>query len=483
VKRSSLRSILLIWVLGALLGVWLVGSIAAVATVNHITQVQYDEELFDTALSIEVFLRTENNRLAINLNQTETRALLFDLVDEQAFAVIADDGEVIVGAADVPTGPHDGAYDVPTYYDARYRGKPMRWIALTATRKSPNAGAPDLRARIVLGETLQKREMATREAVIYVVVPQLLLAGAFAALVWFGIDRVGLRPIQELHRRLEDRTVADLKPLPVGNAPLEIAALTSELNRLLERLSAALRQQAAFIGNAAHQLRTPLAALRASVDYARRRSEGSDIARNLDTVLETSDRCTRVVNQLLALAKADAAQSGKVRLQAIDLVELCQEVAGSCVDAALSRGVDIGLDAAASRIFANAEPTLLREALRNLLDNAIQYAGNGGQVAVGISSTRDRARITVVDDGPGIAVADRERIFERFQRGDAASGTGSGLGLPIARLCARAMGGDVACFDPPERRGGGFVIELAAADVSALSALGKSLERTPPYDP
>jgi two-component system sensor histidine kinase TctE len=180
-------------------------------------------------------------------------------------------------------------------------------------------------------------------------------------------------------------------------------------------------------------------------------------------VIETTDRCIRVVNQLLALAQADVAQTGGVALQEVDVVSLCEETVAASVAAALAGGIDLGFEAVAPRSTIRAEPTLLREALRNLIDNAIRYTPAGGHVTVSVVPREETVRVSVTDDGPGIPAADRTRVFERFQRGDAASGTGSGLGLPIARLCARAMGGDVTHFDPPNGNGAGFAIELPLA--------------------
>jgi len=459
---TSLRTALFFWLLGPLVGLWLVGSAAAIVIVRHVTQLHYDEELWDIAMSINVFVRAEADRLAMTVSEVEQRALLFDSVDEEVFAVIDDRGALIAGSADLPQPSSSERGTLPRYFDAPYRGRAMRWITLSTRHVRAGADGGERRAHITVGETRHKRDTATRDAVLYVAAPQLALAAGLAVLVWYGIGR-GLRPMRDLRGRLRDRKVTDLEPIAIDGAPEEIRAVIEELNRLLERLAESLKQQSAFIGDAAHQLRTPLAALKASAEYVQRHRDGSDRRVALDRVVETADRCIRVVNQLLALAQADVAQTGGAELQEVDVVSLCEETVSGSVAAALAGGIELGFEAIAPFRAVRGEPTLLREALRNLIDNAIRYTPAGGHVTVGVARREEMLRISVTDDGPGIPKDDRTRVFERFQRGDAASGTGSGLGLPIARLCAQAMGGDVIYFTPPHGIGAGFAIELPMA--------------------
>jgi two-component system sensor histidine kinase TctE len=456
---ASLRRAIFFWLLGPLIGLWLVGSLAAIVIVRHITQVHYDEELLDTALSINIFVHADDGRLRMSASEVEQRALLFDPVDEEYFAVIDDSGALIAGTADLPRPPRRESGGAPIYYDASYRGKAMRWLALGTRHPVSGAPAGERHAQVLIGETGFKRAAAIREAVLYVAAPQLALTAGLAVLIWFGIGR-GLHPLQDLKRRLKERSAADLHPIDIGHVPGEIRAVIEELNRLLERLGSSLRQQSAFIGDAAHQLRTPLAALKASAEYLQRLRGAPDSGHNLDRVVETADRCIRVVNQLLALAQADAAQTGGVDLQEFDAVTMCEEVVAANVDAALAGSIDLGLEAGSPRCMVRSDPTLLREALRNLVDNAIRYTPPGGIVTVRVAPHDSTLRIAVTDNGPGIPPVDRSRIFERFQRGDDAGRPGSGLGLPIARMCARALDGDVSYFEPPHGKGAGFAIEL-----------------------
>jgi two-component system sensor histidine kinase TctE len=218
------------------------------------------------------------------------------------------------------------------------------------------------------------------------------------------------------------------------------------------RLDRALAAQKEFIGNAAHQLRTPLAALRARIEYAeRKRAAGEDTLADLQ---QSVDRCIRLVNQLLALAHVDAAQLNALASARVDIVSEARELVAEMVDVALAKNIDLGVEATAEQLFAVTNATLLMELLRNLVDNALRYAPPGGRVTVRIEHAAERVSIFVSDNGPGIPEAERERIFERFYRGDGASDTGSGLGLSIARHCATVIAAELtlvaaaqgACF-------------------------------------
>lgn len=455
-STRSLRATLLLWLIVPLLGLWLASSLAAILIVRHAAESMYDEELLDTALSIDHFLHSADRSHELDTVAAELQALIFDPVDEVRYAVLDAHGDVVSGSRNAPTPPALLVPGSPTYFDVSAGDQPMRWVAVQSTRAAVTP--PPV---IVVGETLRKREAAIHQALLYVAAPQLLLAAGLAVLVWFGIGR-GLRPLRELQERLRLRSASDLKPLHLADPPEEVRAVTNEINDLLSRLSALLAQQSAFIGDAAHQLRTPLAALKASVEYAQRHHGTADAQRSLNDVAATADRCIHVVTQLLGLARAEAAHSGGIALQPLDLDAVCVEIVTERVNGAFARQIDLGIEGASGAVVAG-DPTLLREALGNLVDNAVSYSPPGGNVTVRARVEDGVARVAVTDAGPGVAPAERERIFERFQRGDTAEGTGTGLGLPVARRCAQAMGGGVVLLDLPASAGTTFVLELRLA--------------------
>lgn len=454
-RPASLRGALLLWLIAPLLCLWLVSSLAIVVVSRHMANDMYDEELLDTAGSIDLYTRT-NPGADLREDSAGIAALLFDAMDQLHYAIVDDMGRAVAGSSDVPRPDRLPVFGTTTYFDANMGGTSMRWVAVASTLRPGSA-----QTWIIVGETLRKRQIAAVQAIVYVAVPQLALAMGLAILVWFGIGR-GLRPLRELQQRLRSRSASDLRPLSLEKSPTEIQAVVDNINALFQRLAGVLSQQSAFIGDAAHQLRTPLAALKASVTYARRHRESEAGAAALHDVAETADRCVRVVNQLLTLARADAAQSSGIPLQRLDLKAACDEIAVDHIDVALARDIDLGVDVA-DHIVVLVDATLLREALGNLIDNALQYAKSGGRVTVRAVIVADIAEISVSDDGPGVPIQDREEIFERFHRGTDSSGTGSGLGLPIAKLCARAMDGDITLADAEPGSGATFVLHLHTA--------------------
>jgi two-component system, OmpR family, sensor histidine kinase TctE len=455
-RPASLRGALLLWLIVPLLCLWLASSLATLAVSRHMANDMYDEELLDTAGSIDLYART-NPGADLREDSAGIAALLFDATDRLRYAIVDDAGRAVAGSSDVPRPRGLPVVGTTTYFDAEMGSTSMRWVAVASTLSRPDSA----QTWIIVGETLRKRQIAAIQAIVRVAIPQLALAIGLAILVWFGIER-GLRPLRELQQSLRSRSASDLRPLSLERPPREIQAVVDNINALFQRLAGVLSQQSAFIGDAAHQLRTPLAALKASVTYARRH-RGSDAGgAALHDVAETADRCVRVVNQLLTLARADAAQSSGIPLQRLDLKAACDEIAVDHIDAALARDIDLGVDVA-DHIVVLADATLLREALGNLIDNAVQYAKSAGRVTVRAVTVADIAEISVSDDGPGVAMQDREEIFERFHRGTDSSGTGSGLGLPIAKLCARAMAGDITLADTKPGSGATFVLHLRTA--------------------
>ena len=223
--------------------------------------------------------------------------------------------------------------------------------------------------------------------------------------------------------------------------PRELVPFASALNELLLRLNAMLERERQFSANVAHQLRTPLAGLMLGLS----RAEGSgDLASARAAIAElksTTQRLTRLVQQLLALGRIGPDGSHTMEFAPTDLVALVQDLGGSFAEQAARRDIALELDVPAAPLVVRVHPDLISEALSNLLDNAIRYTPRGGRITVSFDA--DRPSIIVADSGPGINETERERVFGRFVRGDTAGDQGSGLGLSIVREIMRLHGGEV----------------------------------------
>jgi two-component system sensor histidine kinase TctE len=271
---------------------------------------------------------------------------------------------------------------------------------------------------------------------------------------------------------VQDRGPNDLAPIELESAPREVHALAKAINTLLGAVHESVSAQRRFISDAAHQLRTPLAGLKSQTELALRETTDAALQARLQRVHTSATRSAHLVNQLLTLARAEpdsAPAQGRAR---IDLARLSADLCADMVPRARQAGIDLGVDdsaAVAAPVLANA--LLMREAIVNLIDNAIRYAGRGSTVTVRAAIDGDHGRVEVEDNGPGIAEADRARVFERFARATHI-GDGCGLGLSIVKEIVERHGGSVA-LEPVQPQGLRATIRLPlAADLPATTSAG-----------
>ena len=268
----------------------------------------------------------------------------------------------------------------------------------------------------------------------------LLLLVVAAVLIWLIVDAT-LLPLQRTTASVGERSEQDLREVDAAGAPREVWPLVDALNRLLKRIRTALQTERRFTADAAHELRTPLAAIRANAQVlvgARDQAERESTVRDL---LASVDRSARLVEQLLALARADQPLQDD-KLREVDIADVAREQLAAHRTRAEQRGIELqaALQAGATR----ADPALLSVMVRNLLDNALRYTPPGGHITIATGADANGPVLTVEDDGPGIPEAERERVFERFHRLQSQRASGSGLGLSIVRRVADVHGARVA---------------------------------------
>lgn len=284
--------------------------------------------------------------------------------------------------------------------------------------------------------------------------PFLLLLPLLGLLVWFAVGRE-LRPLEAVARAVGQRTATALDPLPAGGLPDEVRPLVGALNDLLERLGRALAAQRDFVADAAHELRTPLAALRLQVQLAERAATDAERAAAFATVRGGLERATRLVEQLLTLARQDPDAAGRT-MAPVDLAALVRQVVAERSPLADARSIDLGVSSADAPVII-ADPEGLRVLAANLIDNALRHAPPSSRVDVNVLRDRDSVVLEVIDNGPGIPADERGRVFDRFYRRAAADATGdipgSGLGLAIVRNIAERHHARVTLDDAPGGRG------------------------------
>jgi two-component system OmpR family sensor kinase len=308
---------------------------------------------------------------------------------------------------------------------------------------------------IEVAQPLHVREELAFSAAARTLAPFALLLPLLAVLVW-GIVGRALQPLDRLAHAAAARTPAALDPFDESSVPEEVVPLVRALNELLERLRSALAAQRAFVADAAHELRTPLAALKLQTQLARG-AEGPDRAAALAELEAGLDRATHVVRQLLTLARLEPGTDAGPARAPVALAELARQAVADHALLAEERRVDLGATRVSEDSLALGDSSALRTLLANLVDNAVRYTPPGGRVDVAVGADGGRPFVEVADTGPGIPAVERDRVFDRFYRLPGAAGSGSGLGLAIVRAIAERHGASVTLADTV---GGGLTVRV-----------------------
>lgn len=296
-------------------------------------------------------------------------------------------------------------------------------------------------ALVQVGEPVSARQRVSLEITEHLLAP-VAIALPLLALALLMAIRNGLKPLDLLAKQLADMDPTRLQPVRAASAPREVRPLVAQLNQLFERIGHSLEKERRFTADAAHELRTPMAAIAVQAQVAQGATAPGERERAISKVLEACQRGTHLVDQLLTLARADSAS--RIESEApCDLVRLAREVLADMVPVSQWRGVQLELEGPSSLMVSGNE-TWLRILLRNLVDNAIRYGHPGGYVQVRLSSGADGTLLEVCDDGPGIPEEDRARVFERFYRIAGSGESGSGLGLSIVSRIVQTCGARLA---------------------------------------
>jgi two-component system, OmpR family, sensor histidine kinase TctE len=446
--RKTLRRQLLIWLFWPLMMLWSVSSVIDYDIANRFVNLAYDRALLETALDIGRQVKVLNDRVYVDLPEIAVQMLQTRQSGRIYYLVTGPNSEYVTGEPDLPPPPDPFSGRV-NYYDEEYRGQPMRIVTLYLPLET---GRQDGTVMVQVAENREGRDDFARQILLRMVLPQALLIVAAALTLWLGVGR-GLAPLGTLRREIESRSHRDLSALSDREAPVEVQPLIRAMNDLLERLALAIAAQQRFIADAAHQLRTPIAGLKTQTELALRQTPPCDAQDTLRQLRAATTRTTRLVNQLLSLARAEPSMNRTRTWGTIDLNALAKEATAEWVPRALERRVDLGFDAQSERVEIQGDAFLLREMLNNVLDNAIRYSAAGGQVTVRVSQRGAHPVVSVEDDGPGIAPAERERVFERFYRVLGTGAEGCGLGLAIVREIALSHGAEVELGPGPDGRG------------------------------
>ncbi|MBB1633879.1 sensor histidine kinase [Cupriavidus sp. UME77] len=466
-RVPSLRLQLSLWLLLPLLALLAMDAWMTYHRAMDAAHVAFDRTLEASLKSMREGIRLHEGRFAIDVPY-----LALEIFESEAgsriYYVIRDEhGATLTGYDDLPmpATPKQPLYKT-VFYDAVFRGEPVRMAA----QPLPVRDMPSGQARLVwvlVGETIEPRQSLAHEILAGSLQQELVLVTLALGIVWFGVRR-GLRPLHRLSATVAERGADDLAPLEQKDLPAEMKPLVEAINQYVARLHRMLLARKRFFADAAHQLKTPLAIMQAQSELALRERDGDRILRHLRPLHDTVRHAAKGVQQLLSLSRLEPDSGYAPALLPLRLDTLARDVALEWAPVARAGQVDLGFEADAPvQVLGQAE--LLQELAGNLVDNAIRYAGPGAQVTVRVAGPENQPLLQVVDSGPGVPDDERDKVFQRFYRGESTPAQdGSGLGLPIVRQIARAHGATVALEETP---GGGLTVSVHFA-VPAVAGAG-----------
>ncbi len=447
-----LRVQLLKWLTVPLLLLFIADTTASYWLAQSFADRAYDRSLVEMARDVSLHLRSAGREVELDIPASALAILFNDPSDRIFFDVAELDGRRIAGR---PLPEHASAGDAASevFYHGTVDSLPVRVVRLRV-RADPVTSRPAVVVRVA--ETTNRRTVLAREMLLSMIVPQVLLIAIALAVVRVGVGR-GLRPLEVIRTAVVSRATRDLSRVPLRGVPGEVRPLLVAINELLDRLSRMLTLQRRFIADAAHQLKTPVAALLAQLEVAMRETDPSRTQEQLKRLNDGLVRLARLMSQLLSLARNEPEGSATTVFRDVDLTELALDAASAWVPEALKRRIDLGFEEAATRVSVRGDAIRLRELLDNLLDNAVRYSNEGGRITVRVESGLQPV-VHIADDGPVISAEDRARVFERFHRLLGSPGDGSGLGLAIAQEIATLHGAHITLGEDSDGTGNVFSV-------------------------
>jgi two-component system sensor histidine kinase QseC len=445
---KSIRRWLLKRLLLTVVGLWLALAVLVYWSTQHEVEEVLDSELAQYARVLQTLAAARQSdtsaALAIGAYSGQRSDVGHHYERKLRLQVWSVDGKLLLHSTDAPAD--DPVPTVAGY--AIQPGAPHQWRTFTLL-----GGPHDAVVRVA--ERADVRSEMVVEIALSQLAPGLLVLPISALLVWIVVGK-GLQPLHRIAAEVSRRSPDQLEPLRQLAVPTEIKPLVDALNRLFERLQTTFERERRFLADAAHELRTPLAAIKAHAQAAIGASDPAQRRRALDNIVRGVDRAAHLEAQLLSLARLDPEAREALQPVLVNLTRLAREVLSELAPAAIAKEVELDLEGEED-LRTLGDMDLLGILLRNLVDNAIHHTPPAGAVHVTLSQETGRALLSVSDTGPGIPAAERERVFERFYRGQNRHGSGSGLGLSIVRRIAELHGARVRLRSAPS---GGLVVDV-----------------------
>jgi two-component system, OmpR family, sensor histidine kinase TctE len=449
-EQRSLFGEILDWMLTPLLLLWPLSLVMTWLVAQNIAGKPFDRALEYNVRAMAQLITIQKGRAQFSLPRPARELLRADDSDTVYYQVLGPRGELLGGESELPAPP---PLEIVVLDEVRLRDDVVKGFDVKVAYLWVNLSIPGTQpALIQVAETMEKRSVLATEIVKGVMLPQFVILPLAVLLVWLALVQA-IKPLHQLEERIRARKPDDLSPIDAQAVPVEVTPLVDAVNDLLLRLTDSIATQKRFLADAAHQLKTPLAGLRMQAEIAQREgASADDLKHYLRQIGRASIRATHSVNQLLALARAESNGSAMPRM-VCDLAELTMSVVRDSVPRALEKHIDLGYEGTLPgnpncTVLGN--PTLLKEMVRNLVDNAINYIPSSlekpGVITVRVlTDPFGHILVLQVEDlGPGVPEAERELIFQPFYRALGTEADGSGLGLPIVLEIAQQHNASVS---------------------------------------
>lgn len=425
IKRKSLRFQLLFWLIVPIITLLILSIGSNYWLSTQFANAAFDDGLEDLTRTLAGRIQLQNGKFLLNSSLIAQNIIEYDDVDKDYYLILGPKGEYIAG--DPVLGKPPFTKSELSYRNMIINGDPVRVASIHVPYHYLKQSGV---LTIQMAETFNGRDELTDQILVSTLVHQLVLILLAIASVWIGVSW-GLMPLRNIRKAIIERPPNDLTPIDKQDVPEEISPLIEAFNTLMSRLGSHIEMQRRFLANAAHQLRTPLAGLQTQTELLMREDIPNRLTPAVQQIERGVDRSVRLVTQLLTLARSEPNLLEPAVLTKIDLTEIATKVTEAFVPQALAKHMDLGLSVPDSPVYVLGHDVSLYEMLSNLVDNALSYTPEGGRVTVRVTPKADAVKLVVEDNGVGIPLEERGRVFERFYRLPGNRNVGSGLGLSI----------------------------------------------------
>jgi len=456
VKAGSIRLNLLAWLVAPGLLVLGIGAWLSYQQAQRLSTLVTDRQLIASARMIAEQIGYSEGSLRLVIPPAALELFASDSHDEVAYSVTDPSGVLLAGypGLDTPGPPKAPVSSAESrYFDTVFRNEEaMRAVSFPQSVVTPTG---TITVNVAVGETLKSRDALVMTLWTRGFLEQAALVVAGVISIWFGIARE-LTPLLRLRQEVRDRAPDQFEPFDADAVQSELRPMVIALNSHMDRLKGQIERQRRFLDSAAHQLRTPLATMKAQIGYARRTRSESEVQLALGEVDANLSSLARMTSQLLLLGGVDHSRSEQPG-EISDMSEIAKQVVLESAHRGLDAGIELAFETNGPALVAGSR-VMLHELVVNLVENVLLHAGEGATATIGVRRAVSEVVIRVEDDGRGVSDEDRPLLLQRFQRGKNAQPGGSGLGLSIVAELAESLGGRVEL--PAPRGGKGFMVAV-----------------------